>query len=154
MINNKLIVVMLTALSLTAFAHENKESEQGLFIGVDTPPAIVVLAFHTALETGDVEKARALLADKLTVFEGGGVERSADEYAQHHMLSDMKYLAAVETKSIEHQVTMFENTAISISRTHTVGNYNGKDRDYEGMETIALVKQDGQWKIKHIHWSH
>ena len=122
--------------------------------GLDTPAAKVVLAFHEALETSNKELARAQLADDVTIYEGGRVERSADEYAHHHMLSDMKYLAAMKSETLEHQVTVLGNTAISASRSHTTGSYKGKERDYEGMETMVLEKQNGEWKIKHIHWSH
>ena len=122
--------------------------------GLDTPAAKVVLAFHEALETSNKELARAQLADDVTIYEGGRVERSADEYADHHMLSDMKYLAAMKSETLEHQVTVLGNTAISASRSHTTGSYKGKERDYEGMETMVLEKQNGEWKIKHIHWSH
>lgn len=150
---NTLLVFLMT-FSLTANAHGDKEKDKGLFKGIDTPAAKVVLAFHQALETGNKELARAQLADDVTIYEGGGVERSADEYAHHHMLSDMKYLAAVKSKTLEHQVTVLGNTAISASRSHTKGIYKGKERDYQGMETMVLEKQSGEWKIKHIHWSH
>ncbi|MEW6983109.1 DUF4440 domain-containing protein [Colwelliaceae bacterium 6471] len=150
---NTLLVFLMT-FSLTANAHGDKEKDKGLFKGIDTPAAKVVLAFHQALETGNKELARAQLADDVTIYEGGGVERSADEYAHHHMLSDMKYLAAVKSKTLEHQVTVLDNTAISASRSHTKGIYKGKERDYQGMETMVLEKQSGEWKIKHIHWSH
>ena len=140
--------------SFAANAHGDKNKDKGLFKGIDTPAAKVVLAFHQALETGNQKQARAQLADDVTIFEGGRVERSADEYAHHHMLSDMKYLAAMKSETLEHQVTVLGNTAISASRSHTTGSYKGKERDYEGMETMVLGKQNGEWKIKHIHWSH
>lgn len=140
--------------SFAANAHGDKNKDKGLFKGIDTPAAKVVLAFHQALETGNQKQARAQLADDVTIFEGGRVERSADEYAHHHMLSDMKYLAAMKSETLEHQVTVLGNTAISASRSHTTGSYKGKERDYEGMETMVLEKQNGEWKIKHIHWSH
>ena len=140
--------------SFAANAHGDKNKDKGLFKGIDTPAAKVVLAFHQALETGNQKQARAQLADDVTIFEGGRVERSADEYAHHHMLSDMKYLAAMKSETLEHQVTVLGNTAISASRSHTTGSYKGKERDYEGMETMVLGKQNGEWKIKHINWSH
>jgi len=150
----KIILSLLVTTSLLANAHGDKSKEQGLFKGADTPAAKVVVAFHLALKTGDKKTVRSLLADDVTIYEGGRVERSANEYAHHHMLSDMKYLAAVDSKILEHQVTVLGDTAISASRTHTVGTYKGKDRDYQGMETMVLEKQSGEWKIKHIHWSH
>ena len=70
------------------------------------------------------------------------------------MLSDMKYLAAMKSDTLEHQVTILGNTAISASCSQTTGTHKGVERDYQGMETMVLEKQNGEWKIKHIHWSH
>lgn len=149
-----ILLVLLMTFSFAANAHGDKNKDKGLFKGIDTPAAKVVLAFHQALETGNQKQARAQLADDVTIFEGGRVERSADEYAHHHMLSDMKYLAAMKSDTLEHQVTILGNTAISASRSRTTGTHKGVERDYQGMETIVLEKQNGEWKIKHIHWSH
>ena len=146
-----LIGLCFTSLS---WAHgEEKHSDSSpLFVNTDSAPAKVVSAFHQALENGDKAKARALLADDVLIFEGG-VERSADQYANHHMLADMKYLAVVETTTLEHQVDISGNMALSISRSKTTGNYKDKNVDYEGLETIVLNQSDGTWKITHIHWS-
>ncbi|MBL6735177.1 MAG: DUF4440 domain-containing protein, partial [Shewanellaceae bacterium] len=121
-----ILLVLLMTFSFAANAHGDKNKDKGLFKGIDTPAAKVVLAFHQALETGNQKQARAQLADDVTIFEGGRVERSADEYAHHHMLSDMKYLAAMKSETLEHQVTVLGNTAISASRSHTTGSYKGK----------------------------
>ncbi|AIY66144.1 YybH family protein [Pseudoalteromonas piratica] len=149
-----ILLVLLMTFSFAVNAHGDKNKDKGLFKGIDTPAAKVVLAFHQALETGNKELARAQLADDVTIYEGGRVERSADEYAHHHMLSDMKYLASMKSETLEHQVTILGNTAISASRSHTKGTNKGKERDYQSMETMVLEKQNGDWKIKHIHWSH
>lgn len=130
------------------------DSEKGPMSGLETEAAKVVISFHNALRTGDGRLARSLLADQVTIFEGGRVERSADEYAQHHMQSDMRYLKEMNIETLEHQVQVIGNTAISMSRSHMKGKYDGKDRDNEGMETIVLEKQGKSWKIIHIHWSH
>jgi len=130
------------------------DPEKGPISGLETEAAKVVMTFHNALRTGDGRLARSQLADQVTIFEGGRVERSAEEYAQHHMQSDMRYLKEMNIETLEHQVQVMGNTAISMSRSHTKGKYDGKDRDNEGMETIVLVKQGYSWKIIHIHWSH
>lgn len=150
-----LALTLATALAITpmVFAHGEKNSPVGLMSGLETEPAKVVQSFHSALKSGDKTLARALLADDVQIYEGGNVERSADEYAHHHMLSDMKFLKAMETRILEHQVNVLGNTAISLARSHTTGSYLGKKRDSEGMETVVLEKQNGSWKIVHIHWS-
>lgn len=120
---------------------------------IDTPAAQVVVNFHQALKSGNRQQARALLANDVTINEGGNVERSADEYQQHHMAADMAYLADMQVTTPEHQVNIDGVTANLISHNHTKGMYKGKARDQQGMETIILQLQNGQWKIKHIHWS-
>ena len=149
-------MVLLSALMPTTYAHVQAKKDQvnaSLFVGVESKVAKVVKRFHHALSTSDKVTARGLLADEVQIFEGGSIERSADEYAQHHMLSDMKYLAAVKSQLVEHNVKVMGNSAVSMSRSKTTGTYKGKVVNYEGMETIVLEKQQGEWKIVHIHWS-
>jgi ketosteroid isomerase-like protein len=151
-----IFVLILTSISsFTANAHgeETHEKKNELFVGTQSEAAKTVNSFHQALRTGDKKTARALLADNVIIFEGGGVERSAEEYASHHMLSDMKYLAAIESKQIEHQVFVQGDMAFSISRSKTQGTYKDKKIDYIGMESITLKNTDSGWRITHIHWS-
>jgi ketosteroid isomerase-like protein len=151
-----LIFIISTFETNTSFAQEVEHTvkkEHSLFIGIKSPAGKVVSQFHHALKVGDKVVARRLLADDVLIFEGGGVERSADEYAHHHMLSDMKYLAAIKSKLIEHNVKTIGNSAISMSRSKSTGTYKGKTINYIGMETMVLEKQQGEWKIIRIHWS-
>jgi len=88
-----LVFITLVGLCFTSlsWAHgEEKHSDSSRFIvKTDTAPAKVVTAFHQALESGDKAKVRSLQADDVLIFEGG-VEHSADQYSNHHMLADMK----------------------------------------------------------------
>lgn len=112
-----------------------------------------VVAFHRALKASDKVKARSLLANNVTIFEGGRVERSADGYAAHHMIADMKYLADITIDIIDQQVMMLGNLAYISSVTKSTGTYQGKNIENKGLETIVLSKVSGEWKIIHIHWS-
>ena len=129
-------------------AHKNE-----MFVGSDSSAGKVVRQFHQALKTGDTRLARSLLAENLVVFEGGSVERSADEYANNHMLADMKYLTGINNELLEHKVEISGNVAYSMSRSKSTGSYTDRTIDVTGMETIVLNKLNGQWKIVHIHWS-
>ena len=133
----------------TKHEHHSKE----YFSGLDTEPAKVVNQFHKALGAKNQELAKNLLANNVLIFEGGRVERSASEYANHHMLADMAYISSVDVETLEHQVTVYGDLAVSSSRTKTKGLYKGKKIDSSGMETMVLRKIQGKWKITHIHWS-
>lgn len=162
-------LVLIASMSFSLQAHNNDKKEMQVVtktLTIDTEtkimtkdlvsgsePSLSIRQFHHALKTGDRAKARALLADDVTIFEGGRVERSADEYAQHHMLDDMKYLASINTEVLEQQIKVIGDLAYSSSKTKLTGQYQGKVIDHEGMETMVLIKAAGNWKIIHIHWS-
>lgn len=112
-----------------------------------------MIAFHAAINAGDGAKARVLLDDAVLIFEGGSVERSADQYASHHMKSDMAFLQQMQITTLEHQVKVMGNAAVSMARSNIHGRYKGKDIDINSMETIILAKDNEQWHIVHIHWS-
>ncbi|MDX5406227.1 MAG: nuclear transport factor 2 family protein [Chromatiaceae bacterium] len=141
--------------SAGVLAHGNeKHDAPALFVGENTAPALTVTAFHHALRSGDTKSARAMLADDVLIVEGNGVERSADEYASHHMLADMKFMAAVHAETLEHQTKVLGNMAYSVSRTQLTGEYKGKPVDVVSKETLVLVDNGDGWKIVHVHWSH
>ncbi len=129
------------------------KTDPTLFTGQDTEAAGAVAAFRRALESGDAELARSMLADDVLIFEGGGVERSADQYASHHMRSDMKFLGQMTITPLEHQVSQVGDMAVSMGRSRLRGKMNGKTMDIETMETLVLHKDDSGWKINQIHWS-
>ncbi len=131
--------------------HQQVSSE--MFSGLNSEAAKTVIAFHAAINSGDAVQARMLLDDAVVIFEGGGVERSADQYASHHMKSDMAFLANMKITSQEHQVKTMTDMAISIARNNIQGMYKDKNIDINSMETIVLKKTDGNWRIIHIHWS-
>jgi len=137
-----------------SYAHSNTSTERiSLFTGLQSDAAKTVIQFHHAINKGDAKTARMLLDGAVMVFEGGGVERSADQYASHHMKSDINFLSQLKITIQERQVKTIGDMAVSISRSHMTGEYKGKMRDINSMETMVLKKVNGEWKIIHIHWS-
>lgn len=132
---------------------EQAKTESSLFSGLDNDAARTVVAFHAAINAGDALKVKNMLDQAVLIFEGGGVERSAEEYAGHHLKADIAFLMKMTVTLVEHQVRVSENMAVSMSRSRLIGKYNDKDIDINTMETIALRKVNKQWKIVHIHWS-
>jgi len=131
--------------------HQQVSSE--MFSGLNSEAAKTVIAFHAAINSGDAVQARMLLDDAVVIFEGGGVERSADQYASHHMKSDMAFLAKMKITTQEHQVKTMADIAVSMARSNIQGMYKDKEIDINSMETIVLKKTNGGWRIVHIHWS-
>ena len=109
--------------------------------------------FHTALSDGDVATINELLDPNVLIFESGGVESSREEYASHHMHSDMKFIAGMDREIISRQVTQDEAMAVVSTSSKLVGSYQDNQLDLASTETLVLKKGDHGWRIHHIHWS-
>lgn len=116
-------------------------------------PEAAVEAYGAALRAGDEAALRALLAPDVIIAEGGGAERSLDEYAGHHMPADMAFTAAVDFSLKKRDVIAGGDLAVVISESEIHGNYKGEMIHSRVMETTVLRPIDGRWRIAHIHWS-
>ena len=116
-------------------------------------PAAVVDRFHDALRRGDTATAAAQMANEALIFEAGGVERSKQEYAAHHLGADAAFSKAVPSKITQRSGAAFGNLAWIASEGRTTGTFNGKAVDRITAETMVLKRVGGAWKIIHIHWS-
>jgi uncharacterized membrane protein len=116
-------------------------------------PAEVVDAFQAALASGNEDAVRPLLAPNVIIAEGGGAERSLEEYAGHHMPADMAFTAAVEFSLKKRDAIVSGDMATVISEMQTHGSFNGREIHSRMMETMVLRQGDNGWKIVHIHWS-
>lgn len=141
--------------------HDNIDGHHDDDAGMSTPargveagsPEAVVNAYSTALKAKDETALRALLAPDVIIAEGGGAERSVEEYAGHHMPADMAFTAAVEFSLKKRDVIENANLATVISESQVHGTYNGKIVHSRMMETMVLRRDHDHWRIVHIHWS-
>ena len=108
---------------------------------------------HAALARGDESAVGRLLDPQVLIFEAGGVERSRDEYAAHHMHGDMAFLKGA-------RYTLLRQSGDEAGDLAWVGSEadieatgrNGPVR-LHSTETLVL-RHDGEgWRIVHIHWS-
>ncbi len=122
---------------------------------IDYPetPEGVVDAFAGALRAGDEAAVRNFLVPNVVIAEGGGAERSVDEYAGHHMPADMAFTAAVDWSQKNRDSIVESEMATIITESQIHGSFNEKTIHSRMMETMVLVNSDGKWRITHIHWS-
>lgn len=134
---------ILTALTNTALAESSANYE----------PAAAADALHTAIATGDIERVERILDPKVLIFESGGVESSLEEYASHHMHSDMEFMAGMEREVLGRDVFEANNLAVVTTRSRLTGQFKDRAIDSSSLETLVLHKANGRWKVRHIHWS-
>ena len=137
----------------TRIDHDRHPHDGGVSQPFTDGPEAIVEAFHAALSSGDRRWALTLLAPDVLIFEGAGAERSRDEYAGHHMDSDMAFLREMTITVLERKVHAYESVAWIVTTTRTQGVYKGKKVDLSGTETAILEQRSGEWRIVHIHWS-
>jgi len=116
-------------------------------------PVQIVTAFHEALTAGDREAALRLLDPDVVIFESGGAELSREEYASHHLGSDMEFSAATTRKIVDQNETEVEEAGWVLTRSETRGTFRDREVDILGTETILLRRGMLGWRIAHIHWS-
>ncbi len=112
----------------------------------------IVKSYHKALETGDRESALVLLSKDVMVLENGNME-TAEEYVSHHLAADMEFSAALASKRNVVQATVEGNMGWIISTSTAKGDFRGRQINSAGAELIVLQKENGEWKIRVIHWS-
>lgn len=116
-------------------------------------PQEVVEAFHAALDRGDEAAVRALLLPDVYIAESGGVERSMEEYAGHHMPADMAFSEAVSRNVTEMRGLESGDLAVFMSEAVSHGAFRGSEIHSRTMETMVVRRTDAGWRIAHIHWS-
>lgn len=116
-------------------------------------PQAAADAFLHALREGDEAGVRALLAGDVLILEGGGAERSLEEYAAHHMNSDMAFMQALSVKQLSRTVRTRGDAAWVASQYALRGTYRERGIAVKSQETLVLRREDEGWLIEHIHWS-
>ncbi len=146
--------VLLGGISAQAWAHGKNNHTATVNTEVyQTAAGQVVQQFHQALQQGNRDAALAQLAPEVQIFEGGGVERSRDEYKAHHLDADINYLKQISSKLLEQQIEIVGDIAYAVSRSQQQGEIKGKKIDRTGVESLVLRNIKGQWQIVLVHWS-
>lgn len=152
-----LLVVVMGSWGPAAMAHPSKPtppaSSSPLPAAEAGTPTATIEAFHSSLSAGDREGAFSWLDPNVMIFESGGAEMSREEYASHHLESDMAFAGATKTEVVDRQARSAGDTAWVLSRTRTTGQFRDRPVDVDGVETMILQRDAGHWRIVHIHWS-
>ncbi len=112
----------------------------------------VVDAFHAALQRGDVAAAAHLAEDAL-IYESGAVERSKVEYASHHLAADAAFAKATTRAVTKRSGRTVGDFAWVATESTTKGTYRDRAINSVSTETMVLRRQNGAWRIVHVHWS-
>ncbi len=108
--------------------------------------------FHQSLKQGDQKQVLALLLDDALIYESGFAESKA-EYASHHLAADIEFAKATQSTIKKSAIHCSDTQCVVTSESEITGEFKSKPVHSLTLETAVLVLHDGQWKIKHVHWS-
>ena len=156
----KYVIAFIASLMLADMAAAHPETKRnGSAATIETvapsarPAAAVVDAFHAALRRGNTNAALSHLAPNALIYEAGGVERSRQEYASHHLGADAAFAQAVPGMVTRRAGEAVGGVAWIATEGRTKGTYKDKAIERITTETMVLRRIGGAWKIAHIHWS-
>ena len=133
-----LLVVMATAVTRA----QSPESQIREFFKV----------YDAAFNAKDLEKLGTLYHPDVTVFEGSGIDRGWAAYRDKHLGPELKQfqnLVWVHSNIVVHPLG---DAAAYVTADYSI-KYQAGERavDSGGIATHVLVREQGQWKIRHSH---
>lgn len=117
------------------------------------PAVAVVEQFSAALQAGNLDRVRTLLAEDVLILESGGAERSREEYLGHHAISDAAFLKGAHVQVKQRTARAEGPLAWVGTESELHATKNGKPVTLLSTETVVLRKTGADWRIVHIHWS-
>jgi ketosteroid isomerase-like protein len=154
---NESIILRTTFLNLTCWFLGLLLSFTGTIVA-QTPSSdkaevqATVEGFHRALAQRDGAAALALLSSGALILESGELQTRA-EYERHHLAEDIAFVSATKTERLAITINREGNVAWTTATSKTTGTFQGRKIDSRGAELMVLTKQDGEWRIRAIHWS-
>ena len=122
---------------------------------LQTQDAEIVAFFKTydaAFNAKDLTKLATLYHPDVTVFEGSGINRGWVDYRDNHLGPELKSFQNLQWAHSNIVVHPLGDSAAYVTADYTI-KYQAGERavDSGGIATHVLVKEQGQWTIRHSH---
>lgn len=120
-----------------------------------TQDAEIVAFFKTydaAFNAKDLTKLATLYHPDVTIFEGSGINRGWVDYRDNHLGPELKSFQNLQWAHSNIVVHPLGDSAAYVTADYTI-KYQAGERavDSGGIATHVLVKEQGQWTIRHSH---
>lgn len=159
-------IALMMAIAAPAFAqstppsssHDSHHAQAAPASTTDIPDAATsavkqVDAFSKVLAAADLDRVKSLLAPEAIILESGGVERSREEYLDHHAKSDAAFLGGAHVSVLSRTARVDGNLAWVATESEIHTSKDSKPLTLLSTETMILSDRSGDWQIVHIHWS-
>lgn len=129
-------------------------SPSGAFAQIPVRDAVadIIDGFHEALAAQDSARALTYLAEDVAILESGGVE-NLEHYRSGHLASDMAFASGVKRQRDDLTIHVLGDAAWAYSSNVTRGRFREREINSRGAELMVLARENGEWRIRAIHWS-
>jgi uncharacterized protein (TIGR02246 family) len=109
-------------------------------------------AYDAAFNAKDLTKLATLYHPDVTIFEGAGINRGWADYRDNHLGPELKMFQDLQWAHSNIVVHPLGPSAAYVTADYAI-KYKAGERavDSGGIATHVLVKEGGQWKIRHSH---
>lgn len=109
-------------------------------------------SFYGAMKAAKPADAMKLIAPDAVFLESGNLETRA-QYEMNHLPADIDFEKQVTGKRSPLSITVEGNTAWVIATTEYNGTFDKAPVNFVSAQLMVLTRQQGEWKIRSIHWS-
>ena len=119
---------------------------------VDSQIRDFLKAYDVAFNAKDLAKLATLYHPDVTIFEGSGINRGWADYRDNHLGPELKAFQNLVWSHSNIVVHVLGDSAAYVTADYAI-KYTSGDRtvDSGGIATHVLVREQGQWKIRHSH---
>jgi uncharacterized protein (TIGR02246 family) len=107
-------------------------------------------AYDAAFNARDLAKLATLYHPDVTIFEGAGINRGWVDYRDNHLGPELKAFQDLQWAHSNIVVHMLGPSAAYVTADYVIKYKTGERAvDSGGIATHVLVREQGQWKIRH-----
>lgn len=140
------LFVLLTCVAVAAFGVETTQPA----------PEDVARSYFEAMDRKDLAAAEALFAASSSIFETGGDEGDWAHYRDHHIGAELDAFVRFETVLGEPETGSSTDGTMAFVAwpiEYHIELKDGRKIDSRGTVTFVLVREEGGFRIRHLHWS-
>ena len=151
----KVLSVMAAALAATgALAHEGHKHPVPTAPAVDAGVVKVLERYRAAFEARSTDKLGEVMDPAVLVLEGTGKDVGWAAYRDDHIgpeMKDWESLTYADVVVVDSQAKGDSAWAVTQATVTIVSA--GKPMTLDVAETFVLSRSEGNWRIRHLHWS-
>ena len=123
----------------------------------DTPDVKAITAmladYDRAFNAKDLDRLAVFYHADVTVYEGGGINPGWADYRDRHLGPELKAFNNLKFEHIKIVVKMIGPDAAYVTGEYLLDATTDREVKAGGLATYVMIREAGQWKIRHSHTS-